>query len=101
MTSELADIPAFLSVSIPQHHANKFIDFTTCYRSLVGCSFAALQPQVVAPPKPAPQPSSITSQTPENVIGETLVVQGRIEFQNLLRIDGHFEVRAQTASRSG
>lgn len=31
-------------------------------------------------------------QTPDNVIGETLVVQGRVEFQNLLRIDGHFEV---------
>lgn len=36
--------------------------------------------------------SSITMQTPDNVIGETLVVQGRVEFQNLLRIDGHFEV---------
>ncbi|CAN0134970.1 unnamed protein product [Pylaiella littoralis] len=35
--------------------------------------------------------SSITTQTPDNVIGETLVVQGRVEFQNLLRIDGHFE----------
>lgn len=31
-------------------------------------------------------------QTPDNVIGETLVVQGRVEFSNLLRIDGHFEV---------
>eukprot|EP00752_Nemacystus_decipiens_P017952 g16091.t1 len=35
--------------------------------------------------------SSITTQTPDNVIGETLVVQGRVEFKNLLRIDGHFE----------
>lgn len=34
---------------------------------------------------------SITTQTPDNVIGETLVVQGRVEFKNLLRIDGHFE----------
>lgn len=33
-------------------------------------------------------------QTPDNVIGETLVVQGRVEFKNLLRIDGHFEVMA-------
>lgn len=31
-------------------------------------------------------------QTPDNVIGETLVVSGRVEFKNLLRIDGHFEV---------
>lgn len=37
---------------------------------------------------------TITMQTPDNVIGETLVVQGRVEFQNLLRIDGHFEVSA-------
>lgn len=35
--------------------------------------------------------SNITTQTPDNVIGETLVVQGRVEFKNLLRIDGHFE----------
>ena len=35
--------------------------------------------------------TSITTQTPDNVIGETLVVQGRVEFKNLLRIDGHFE----------
>ncbi|CAM9374632.1 unnamed protein product [Ectocarpus sp. 4 AP-2014] len=35
--------------------------------------------------------TTITTQTPDNVIGETLVVQGRVEFQNLLRIDGHFE----------
>lgn len=39
-----------------------------------------------------PPVTSITMQTPDNVIGETLVVQGRVEFQNLLRIDGHFEV---------
>lgn len=36
-------------------------------------------------------------QTPDNVIGETLVVQGRVEFQNLLRIDGHFEVKRKAA----
>lgn len=50
------------------------------------------QPPQIPPPKPPVPVSSITSQTPENVIGETLVVQGRVEFQNLLRIDGHFEV---------
>lgn len=44
-----------------------------------------------AKPKDTSEPP-ITMQTPDNVIGETLVVQGRIEFQNLLRIDGHFEV---------
>lgn len=51
-----------------------------------------------APPSVASTPgnvgsdsSSITTQTPDNVIGETLVVQGRVEFQKLLRIDGHFE----------
>lgn len=42
---------------------------------------------------------SITMQTPDNVIGETLVVQGRVEFQNLLRIDGHFEVSAAVIRR--
>ncbi|CAM9890753.1 unnamed protein product, partial [Hapterophycus canaliculatus] len=51
-----------------------------------------------APPSVASTPGniggdspSITTQTPDNVIGETLVVQGRVEFQKLLRIDGHFE----------
>ncbi|CAM9264501.1 unnamed protein product [Scytosiphon promiscuus] len=51
-----------------------------------------------APPSVASTPSNvggdssnITTQTPDNVIGETLVVQGRVEFQKLLRIDGHFE----------
>lgn len=45
-----------------------------------------------AAPSVISESSSITMQTPDNVIGETLVVQGRVEFQNLLRIDGHFEV---------
>ncbi|CAM9290199.1 unnamed protein product, partial [Laminaria digitata] len=44
-----------------------------------------------AAPSVISESSSITMQTPDNVIGETLVVQGRVEFQNLLRIDGHFE----------
>lgn len=53
------------------------------------------EPTPVAATKTASNETpSITMQTPDNVIGETLVVQGRVEFQNLLRIDGHFEVSA-------
>lgn len=48
-------------------------------------------PSAASTPGNSSDTSSITTQTPDNVIGETLVVQGRVEFQNLLRIDGHFE----------
>lgn len=33
----------------------------------------------------------IKTQVPDSIIGETLSVQGTVEFKHLLRIDGHFE----------
>ncbi|CAM9519977.1 unnamed protein product [Pylaiella littoralis] len=43
------------------------------------------------PPTASEETPSITSQTPDSVIGETLVIQGTVEFKTLLRIDGRFE----------
>ncbi|CAN0092653.1 unnamed protein product [Discosporangium mesarthrocarpum] len=45
----------------------------------------------VTVPPPRQEDLDITMRVPENVIGETLTINGRVEFDNLLRIDGHFE----------
>lgn len=44
-----------------------------------------------APPPLNSGGTEITSKVPDSVIGETLSVQGTVEFKELLRIDGHFE----------
>lgn len=61
---------------------------------------SAPQSAASTPAKKSSDTTTITTQTPDNVIGETLVVQGRVEFQNLLRIDGHFEGKLHAACDS-